>query len=299
MLLYIFIMSVFNVSVLVQVKWLCNLWIMGSNVYFSKSMAAEQVPTEECFTFALEYMDRTVLLKTNKPFDFNMLQLCNVASMVLKRPESPRKHVFRPRVHIPWAFNLDVPVISDNLLHKIVQGCIRRGLRNLDIGVYFTNADATQFQPPMITGMQPNALTVATTKSAPNQPSNYRKRENPSISSSDEGPSKRFAQVQNVPEDVSPNAVHERVRELHKLMFLRTSLDNISNVWCSESSVHSRSLLVADVEAELITYCFVLVNVRIVTKIISDCLLKEEMETTAQQLCEDSDVATKIIPTSQ
>lgn len=90
-------------------------------------MASESVASmHKKFSFMLEYMGRAMLLKTCRAKSYRVVNLFNIASLVLNTPESPSIHYFRPRVILPWAAR-EFDVFTEEAFSKLLNVCMVKG----------------------------------------------------------------------------------------------------------------------------------------------------------------------------
>lgn len=99
-------------------------------------MAAATEPNPPPFTFVLEYMGSAMVIKTVRPASYSILRLCNIAALVLQQKDSPVVHNFQPKAVLPWAGRA-INVNSDEVLHKILQVCMRKDQFILHVAVMF------------------------------------------------------------------------------------------------------------------------------------------------------------------
>lgn len=106
-------------------------------------MASESVDSmHKKFSFMLEYMGRAMLLKTCRAKSYRVVNLCNIASLVLNTPESPSIHYFCPRVILPWA-GREFDVFTEEAFSKLLNVCMVKGHFNLHMVVLFDAFELT------------------------------------------------------------------------------------------------------------------------------------------------------------
>ncbi|KAL9411958.1 hypothetical protein AB3S75_045542 [Citrus x aurantiifolia] len=100
-------------------------------------MVTVMLTTPPPFTFVLEYMGSTVIIKSIKPMHYTLLRLCNITALVLQTRESFTVHYFHPKVVLLWDGQM-VDVYTDDALKNIIRLSMIKGCCSLYIVVRFS-----------------------------------------------------------------------------------------------------------------------------------------------------------------
>ncbi|KAK9209284.1 hypothetical protein WN944_001648 [Citrus x changshan-huyou] len=104
---------------------------------FPQYMATVTPTMPPPFTFVLEYMGSTMMIKSIRPMHYTLIRLCNITALVLQTRESHAVHYFYPKVVLAWDGRM-VDVNTDDAFKKIIRLSMINGCCSLHVLVRFS-----------------------------------------------------------------------------------------------------------------------------------------------------------------